>query len=85
MDNPINDWGLSKIKARKKQPKISKKDACEFLPELKKQWHQLGQLHLRLNNGIERNQPIYMTKPEAYEALKDVIERLNNICENYLK
>lgn len=85
MDEIKNDWGLSRIEARRKQPKITKKEALEFLPEFKRLWHRLGQIHLRLYGGIEYNQPIYMTKPEALEAVRDVIDGLTEICDKYFK
>ena len=85
MTKAQNDWGRSKIEARAKEPKISREEALEFLPELKKLWHRLGQIHLRLYNGIEREQPIYLTKPEALKALSGVADRINKICDEYLK
>lgn len=85
MSSEPYDWGRAKIEARAKEPKISREEALEFLPELKKLWHRLGQIHLRLYNGVEREQPVYMTKPEALSAVKDIIDRLNDICDKYFK
>lgn len=85
MANLNNDWGLNRIEERKKQPKISREEALELLPELKSLWHKLGQIHLRIFNGVERKQPIYMTKSEAYIAVKEVADKLNLMCERYFK